>query len=75
MDDHDLRLRALAIEYVNYCNLMATPDLSPEDRHYLSSQRTIVHDELIAMTGLARPFDMKSYCADLVAGRARAIFA
>lgn len=75
MTEREQRLRTLAHEYLGYINLMAMPDLSAADRQYLSAQRTIVHDELIAITGLARPFDMAGYCADLLAGRCRAVIA
>lgn len=75
MNEREQRLHDLAREYLNYVGLMQSPDLRAEDRQYLSSQRTIVHDELIALTGLARPFDMAQYCRDLLGDRARPIFA
>lgn len=74
IDEREQRLFDLAREYLNYVSLMQRTDLRDEDRQYLSSQRTIVHDELIALTGLARPFNMAEYCADLLGGRRRAIF-
>ena len=73
MTDKEQRLHTLAHEYLNYIQLMAMPDIQPEDHSHLSAQRTIVHDELIALTGLARPFDMATYCADLLSGRAQPV--
>jgi len=75
MNQQEQRLIDLARDYLNYIALMAMPDIRSEDWRYLSAQRTIVHDELIALTGLARPFDMARYCHDLLAGRSRPIFA
>lgn len=75
MNEKEQRLMTLAQDYINTINLMAYTDITPEDRRTLSADRTILHDELIALTGKARPFDMKTYCANLLSGRARVILA
>jgi hypothetical protein len=75
MSDCEQRLHELAREYLGYVSLMQTTDLRDDDRRYLSSQRTVVHDQLIELTGLARPFNMVEYCSDLLGGRRRAVFA
>ena len=74
MSEQEQRLFDLAREYLNYISLMTLPDIGEYDYQYLSSQRSIVHDELIDLTGLARPFDMIGYCQNLITGRARPIF-
>jgi hypothetical protein len=37
----------------------------------MSSDRTLVHDELLSLTGMTRRDDMYRYCRDLLSTKAR----
>lgn len=63
------RIRALAEEYVALVEQMREGRYD-DDKEYrtLSSQRSLVHDELIALTGLADRKAMYTYCREFLAG-------
>lgn len=60
-------LLTLCREYLTLCETMTSHHYHSEDeRAALSRQRTWTHDELIRLTGHARPFDMKAYARQVV---------
>lgn len=62
-------LKSLASEYLELCRLMKSGQFDGDEYRELSSQRALIHDELIRVLGddYARPFDMKSHCRALLA--------
>ena len=50
-DEREGRLRALAEEYCQLVEQMRSGQYDGDGYRALSSQRTVVHDELIALTG------------------------
>jgi hypothetical protein len=50
----DERIDALCIEYLFYCYHMDGHVETQEEYKYMSAQRTLVHDELLSLTGLTR---------------------
>jgi hypothetical protein len=72
MDDTQThgRLVALAEEYVGYVEAMRTGQFADDEEwRRLSSERTLVHDELLQMTGMTRKDDMYVFCRNLLADR------
>jgi hypothetical protein len=64
------RIRTLAVEYVELVDQMRGGQYDDEDAYrYLSSQRTLVHDDLIALTGVTERKEMYGYCRELLRGR------
>jgi hypothetical protein len=73
-DELAARIAALAADYVALVDTMRGGQYADEDEYRtLSSQRTVVHDELIRLTGLEERPAMYGYCRDLLAGRSRAV--
>lgn len=68
--DERSRLLALAGEYVDLVQRMRGGAFeSDQERQVLSSERTLVHDDLLALTGRTRAdTDMYAYCRALLAG-------
>lgn len=65
------RLRTLAGEYVDYVQAMRTGQFEDDEEwRRLSSERTLVHDELLRMTGMTRADDMYAFCRNLLASSA-----
>lgn len=70
--DADLaaRIAALAEDYVTLVDAMRGGQYADEDEYRtMSGQRTVVHDELIWLTGIDDRPAMYGYCRDLLAGR------
>jgi hypothetical protein len=66
------RVRALAEEYVALVEQMREGRYDgDEEYHILSGQRGLVHDELIALTGLADRKAMYAYCREFLANTAQ----
>jgi hypothetical protein len=68
--DHEIeaRLRALAEEYVTYVEMMRGGQYTDSDEYQrMSADRTLVHDELLRLTGMTRRDDMYGYCRALLA--------
>lgn len=62
------RLLILAEEYVSYVEAMRTGQFADDEEwRTLSSERTLVHDELLRMTGMTRKDDMYLFCKNLLA--------
>ena len=62
------RIRALAAEYVELVDLMrAGQHADDEEYRTLSSQRSLVHDDLITLTGVTERPAMYGYCRALLA--------
>lgn len=62
------RIRALAEEYVTLVDLMRQGQYADDaEWRQLSSQRSLVHDELITLTGLLERPAMYGYCRELLA--------
>ena len=57
-------LSSLAREYLNWIDLARSTEHDADTRRYLSAQRGLAHDALIAALGpdYAHPFDMERYC-------------
>lgn len=75
MDGRTSRLQALAEEYVAYVDAMRGGQYADSDEwQRLSSERMLVHDELLRLTGMTRRNDMYVYCRAVLAdaGAARA---
>ena len=75
MNGQTARLQALAEEYVAYVDAMRGGQYADSDEwQRLSSERTLVHDELLQLTGMTRRDDMYAYCRAVLAdtGAARA---
>lgn len=67
-DETTARLRALAEEYVTFVDMMRGGQYADMDEYQrLSADRTLVHDELLRLTGMTRHDDMYRYCKALVA--------
>lgn len=65
-DEHQ-RLLALAGEYVELVEAMREGRYADDEEYrQLSSQRTVVHDELIQLTGLEERPAMYGYCRRLL---------
>jgi hypothetical protein len=70
--DQDLagRIRALAEEYVQLVDAMRGGQYADEGEwQQLSSQRMLVHDELIELTGVTDHSRMYAFCRDMLADR------
>jgi hypothetical protein len=68
-DEHAGRLRALAEEYVMLVEAMRGGRYADSDEwQRMSSDRMLVHDELLLLTGMTRCDDMYRYCRELLAG-------
>lgn len=65
-DSNIFRIRALAREYITYVEVMRDSALSSEEYQHLSAQRTLVHNELIDLTGIEKRASMYGYCKDLL---------
>jgi hypothetical protein len=62
------RLRILAEEYVTYVEMMRTGEYNDMTEYQrLSADRTLVHDELLRLTGMTRRDDMYRHCKALLA--------
>jgi len=75
MDGQTSRLQALAEEYVAYVDAMRGGQYADSDEwQRLSSERMLLHDELLRLTGMTRRDDMYAYCRAVLAdtGTARA---
>ncbi|HEU5013355.1 MAG TPA: hypothetical protein VFT66_12525 [Roseiflexaceae bacterium] len=71
-DEQTGRLRALAEEYVTLVEAMRGGQYADSDEwQRMSSDRTLVHDELLSLTGMTRRDDMYRYCRDLLSTKAR----
>lgn len=67
-EDEAVRIRILAAEYVELVELMREGQFADDEEYrQLSSQRTLTHDELIRITGLADRKAMYGYCRQLLA--------
>lgn len=67
-NERSARIRALAEEYVTLVDLMRQGQYADDTEwRVLSSQRSLVHDELIALTGLVERSAMYGYCRELLA--------
>jgi hypothetical protein len=68
MDDAVVaRLRLLAEEYVTLVEAMRSGQYADSDEwQQLSSERMLVHDELLRLTGLTRRNDMYAYCREVL---------
>lgn len=65
------RTRALAEEYVSLVDAMRGGHYADADEwRQLGSQRTLVHDELIALTGVAERSRMYAHCRAILRGDA-----
>lgn len=68
-EEHAARVRTLAEEYVALVEAMRSGQYADsEEWHRLSSERMLVHDELIALTGVSDRSKMYRYCRELLAG-------
>jgi hypothetical protein len=70
--DHAIQthIRTLAAEYVALVDAMRQGQYSDAaERHILSSQRSVVHDQLIALTGLTDRPAMYAFCRMLLASQ------
>ena len=69
MDDAVMaHLRLLAEEYVTLVEAMRGGQFADMDEYQrLSADRTLVHDELLRLTGMTRRDDMYRYCRELLA--------
>lgn len=66
-------MHALAEEYVSLVDSMRQGHYADAtERQILSSQRSIVHDELIRLTGLTERAAMYGYCHELLRSRSSA---
>ena len=62
------RLRMLAGEYVALVEAMQTGQYADDaEWRTLSSDRTLVHDELLRLIGMTRAEDMYAYCREMLA--------
>lgn len=62
------RLRSLAEEYTVFVEMMRSGQYADSDEwQRLSADRTLVHDELLRMTGMTRRDDMYRYCKTVLA--------
>lgn len=62
------RLRTLAEEYIALVEAMRGGQYTDMDEYArLSADRTLVHDELLQLTGMTRKDDMYSHCKALLA--------
>jgi hypothetical protein len=67
-DETTARLRTLAEEYVGYVEAMRGGQYADSDEYQRwSADRTLVHDELLRLTGMTRRDDMYRYCCNLLA--------
>lgn len=62
------RLRTLAEEYVTLVREMRNGQRDSDEWQRLSADRTLVHDELLMLTGMTRRDDMYRFCCDMLAG-------
>ena len=70
-DETKARLRSLAEEYTVFVDMMRSGRYADSDEYQrLSADRTLVHDELLRITGMTRRNDMYSFCRDLLAQQA-----
>lgn len=57
------RLHTLAEEYVSFVDMMRGGQYADSDEYLrLSADRTLVHDELLLLTGMTRRDDMYRFC-------------
>jgi hypothetical protein len=67
-EDTKARLRLIAEEYVSYVEAMRGGQYADTDEYQrMSADRTLVHDELLRLTGMTRRDDMYGYCRGLLA--------
>jgi hypothetical protein len=67
------RLQTLAAEYVDLVDAMREGrHVGEEEWRQLSSARTVVHDELIALTGITERRLMYTHCRAVLAARREA---
>ena len=70
-DEQTGRLRTLAEEYVTLVEAMRAGQYADSDEwQRMSSDRTLVHDELLRLTGMTRRDDMYRYCRELLSSMA-----
>ena len=63
-------LRSLAEEYVTFVETMRAGQYTDSDEwQRLSSDRMLVHDELLRITGMTRRDDMYAFCRELLMQR------
>jgi hypothetical protein len=61
------RIRTLAAEYVELVDQMRSGQYADDEEYRtLSSQRSLVHDDLIALTGVTERPAMYGYCRTLL---------
>ncbi|HEU5014273.1 MAG TPA: hypothetical protein VFT66_17245 [Roseiflexaceae bacterium] len=66
--EHNAHIRILAEEYVALVDAMRNGDYADDEEwRRLSSDRALVHDELIMLTGLTERHQMYAYCRNLLA--------
>jgi hypothetical protein len=76
MNDTDARIDTLCHEYLAYIQMTDSGFLTADERREVSAQRTIVHDELLLMTGLTREnTHMPAWTRQRLAGRILALLA
>lgn len=64
------RLYTLAAEYVSFVDMMRGGQYADSDEwQRLSADRTLVHDELLRLTGMTRRDDMYRHCRTLLEQR------
>lgn len=64
------RIHTLAAEYVELVDQMRGGQYDDDEAYrHLSSQRTLIHDELIQLTGVTERKAMYRYCRELLRGR------
>jgi hypothetical protein len=69
-DETKAHLRTLAEEYVAVVDAMHGGQFADSDEYQrLSADRTLVHDELLRLTGMTRKNDMYRYCRTLLEQR------
>ena len=67
-------LRSLAEEYVTFVETMRSGQYNNSDEwQRLSGDRTLVHDELLRLTGMTRRDDMYHNCRELLAKGASSV--
>ena len=68
MDGQPSRMQALTEEYVAYVDAMRGGQYADSDEwQRLSSERILVHDELLRLTGMTQRNDMYVYCRAVLA--------
>lgn len=66
-DETKAHLRTLAEEYVTLVEAMRGGQYADSDEwQRLSADRTLVHDELLQLTGMTRRDDMYAFCRNLL---------